>query len=39
MHHALSTMLATSRERELRTLVRTPERLMARVLELEEEAS
>lgn len=39
MHHALSPMLARSRERELRTLVRTPERLMTRVLEREKEAS
>ena len=35
MHHTLTTVLAASRERELRTVVRRPERLMARVLELE----
>lgn len=35
MHHTLTTVLATSRERELRTVVRRPDRLMARVLELE----
>jgi len=35
MHHALTTVLATSRERELRTVVRRPDRLMAHVLELE----
>ena len=35
MHHALSTTLASARERELRTVVRRPERLMARLLELE----
>jgi hypothetical protein len=36
MNHTLATALATSRERELRTVVRRPERLMAHVLELEE---
>ena len=35
MHHSLATVLATSRERELRTVVRRPDRLMARVLELQ----
>ena len=35
MHHTLTTVLATSRERELRTVVRRPDRLMARVLELQ----
>ena len=35
MHHSLTTVLATSRERELRTVVRRPDRLMARVLELQ----
>lgn len=35
MHPTLTTVLATSRERELRTVVRRPDRLMARVLELE----
>jgi hypothetical protein len=35
MQHTLTTALATSRERELRTVVRRPDRLMARVLELE----
>jgi len=35
MNHSLTTVLATSRERELRTVVRRPDRLMARVLELE----
>jgi hypothetical protein len=35
MQHTLTTVLATSRERELRTVVRRPDRLMARVLELE----
>ena len=35
MHHTLTTVLASSRERELRTVVRRPDRLMARVLELE----
>jgi hypothetical protein len=35
VHHTLTTVLATSRERELRTVVRRPDRLMARVLELE----
>jgi len=39
MHHALSTTLASSRERELRTVVRRPEHLMSRLLELEKEAS
>lgn len=37
MHHTLTTVLATSRERELRTVVRRPDRLLARVLELEAE--
>ena len=35
MHQSLTTVLATSRERELRTVVRRPDRLMARVLELQ----
>ena len=35
MHHSLTTVLATSRERELRTVVRRPDRLMAHVLELQ----
>ena len=35
MNTTLTTVLATSRERELRTVVRRPDRLMARVLELE----
>ena len=35
MHHDLSTALAGSRERELRTVVRRPDRLMAHALELE----
>ena len=35
MHHTLTTVLASSRERELRTVVRRPDRLMARVLELQ----
>lgn len=35
MHHDLSTALAGSRERELRTVVRHPDRLMAHALELE----
>ena len=35
MHQSLATVLATSRERELRTVVRRPDRLMARVLELQ----
>ena len=35
MHPTLTTVLATSREREPRTVVRRPDRLMARVLELE----
>ncbi len=35
MQHTLTTVLATSRERELRTVVRRPDLLMARVLELE----
>jgi hypothetical protein len=34
MHHDLSTTLAGSRERELRTVVRRPDRLMAHELEL-----
>jgi len=34
MNDTLTTVLATSRERELRTVVRRPDRLMARVLEL-----
>ena len=38
MHHSLTTVLATSRERELRTVVRRPDRLMARVLELQAHA-
>ncbi|WP_416956637.1 hypothetical protein ACNKF0_06040 [Nocardioides sp. T5] len=38
MHHSLTTVLATSRERELRTVVRRPDRLMAHVLELEADA-
>ena len=39
MHHALNVTLANARERELRTASRRPERLMARLLELEKEAS
>jgi hypothetical protein len=39
MHHALNITLASSRERELRTVVRRPDRVMARLLELEKEAS
>jgi hypothetical protein len=39
MHHELNITLASSRERELRTVVRRPERLMTRLLELEKEAS
>lgn len=39
MHHALTATLASSREREIRTAVRRPERLMARLLELQKEAS
>lgn len=35
MHHDLSTALAGSRERELRTVVRHPDRLMAHELELD----
>jgi hypothetical protein len=35
VHHSLTTVLAASRELELRTVVRRPDRLMARVLELE----
>ena len=35
MHHSIATVLATSRERELRTVVRRPDRLMAHVLELQ----
>jgi hypothetical protein len=35
MNATLTTVLATSRERELRTVVRRPDRLMARVLELQ----
>ncbi|MCY4725497.1 hypothetical protein NYO98_04330 [Nocardioides sp. STR2] len=35
MNATLTTVLATSRERELRTVVRRPDRLMARLLELE----
>ena len=35
MNTTLTTVLATSRERELRTVVGRPDRLMARVLELE----
>ena len=35
MHHDLSTALAGSRERELRTVVRRPDRLMGHELELE----
>ena len=35
MNTTLTTVLATSRERELRTVVRRPDRLMARVLELQ----
>ena len=34
MHHHLSAELANDRERELRSLVHRPERLMARELEL-----
>lgn len=37
MHHTLTAALAYSRERELRTVVRRPDRLMARVLQLQEE--
>ena len=35
MHHLLYTALADTRERELRTVVRRPDRLMAHALELE----
>ena len=35
MNATLTTVLAASRERELRTVVRRPDRLMARVLELD----
>ena len=35
MHHTLTSVLATSREREMRAVVRRPDRLMARVLELQ----
>ena len=35
MNTTLTTVLATSRERELRTVVRRPDRLMAHVLELQ----
>jgi hypothetical protein len=35
MHHDLTTALAGSRERELRTVVRRPGRLMAHALELD----
>ena len=35
MHHDLNTVLAGSRERELRTVVRHPDHLMAHSLELE----
>ena len=35
MHHTLNAALADSRERELRTVVRRPDRLMAHALELE----
>jgi hypothetical protein len=38
MHHAFSTTLADSRERELSSLARLPDRLMSRVLELENDA-
>jgi hypothetical protein len=38
MHHLLYTALADTRERELRTVVRRPDRLMARVLELVDDA-
>jgi hypothetical protein len=38
MHHAFSTTLADSRERELSSLARRPDRLMSRVLELENDA-
>ncbi len=34
MHPVLNMTLASSRERELRTVVRRPDRLMSRVLEL-----
>ncbi|MDZ5662714.1 hypothetical protein SFC79_13145 [Nocardioides sp. S-58] len=34
MHHDLSAALAGSRERELRTVVRRPDHLMAHALEL-----
>lgn len=34
MHPVLSIALAGSRERELRTVVRRPDRLMSRVLEI-----
>ncbi|NPD05619.1 hypothetical protein HN031_13075 [Nocardioides sp. zg-1308] len=35
MHHDLSAALAGSRERELRTVVRRPDHLMAHALELD----
>lgn len=34
MHHDLTALLASSRERELRSLVRRPDRLFARELTL-----
>jgi hypothetical protein len=35
MHHVLNAALASSRERELRTVARRPDHLMSRLLELE----
>lgn len=39
MHHELTATLASSREREIRTAARRPERLMTHLAELQREAS